>query len=316
MALDLSVVIPTYNGTERIPAVLDRLKQQNTPASISWEVLVVDNNSDDHIAELISDYQHSWLEHVPLRYMLESRQGTAYARQCGVENTSGNFIGFIDDDNWPVESWVAKAVEFGRHMPKAGAFGSRVIGAFEQEPDETVKPLLTFLAVRDIGKSPKQFYPSKLQLPAGAGLVVRRDAWMESIPSVLKNISRPGEDYEISVRLAKKGWEIWYNPEMQVEHFIPANRLERTYLLKLAHLYGACTCNLLMLQNPEWKKSYVLGKAFLGSLRRILAHQIRYPWYEHQNLEAECQLAFHMGNLKSPILYLLNRFDRLAREFP
>lgn len=50
--ISISVVIPVYNGAERVSAVLDALALQDA-ANGSFEVIVVDNASTDGIAERI-----------------------------------------------------------------------------------------------------------------------------------------------------------------------------------------------------------------------------------------------------------------------
>ena len=49
----LSVVVPTYNGANRIPDVLDRLAQQHVDDDVVWNIWVVDNNSSDDTAEVV-----------------------------------------------------------------------------------------------------------------------------------------------------------------------------------------------------------------------------------------------------------------------
>ena len=50
---NLTVAICTFNGAQRVPKVLERLKLQSTSLQIPWEILVVDNNSDDDTEEVI-----------------------------------------------------------------------------------------------------------------------------------------------------------------------------------------------------------------------------------------------------------------------
>jgi GT2 family glycosyltransferase len=217
-------------------------------------------------------------------------------------------VGFLDDDNWPRPNWVTEVVKFGQSHPRVGAYGGRIYGVFESPPEDAVKPLLRFLAVRDRGPEPKPFQPADLQFPPGAGLVVRRAAWLACVPPTLVRTARAGDDYEISVRLAKHGWLIWYNPTMEIDHFIPAARLRREYLKPLIHLYGLCTCELLMIETPWWRRPFLLFKSFIGSLHRIGWHYIKYGWHSQHTLQADCELSFHVGNLKSPWIYLLNKF--------
>jgi len=123
--MDFSVVIPTYNGAERLPKVLDCLQAQEVPPNLQWEIIIVDNNSRDETAAIVEQYQSTWNIDVPLRYVVEPLQGAAFARQTGIRQAHRELVGFLDDDNLPATNWVAEAVEFGQQNPKVGAFGGK-----------------------------------------------------------------------------------------------------------------------------------------------------------------------------------------------
>ncbi|PSN20103.1 glycosyl transferase, partial [filamentous cyanobacterium CCP5] len=55
--LDFSIAICTYNGEHRLPDVLNALLQQSQIDNLRWEVIVVDNNSQDGTAQAVS-YTH------------------------------------------------------------------------------------------------------------------------------------------------------------------------------------------------------------------------------------------------------------------
>ncbi len=301
--MDMTVVLPTYNGATRISAVLDRLRAQNIPAHVKWEVIVVDNNSQDNTAEIFQLNQKKWLKTTPLRYIFEPKQGLAFARQCGVDNALGAIVGFIDDDNWPSPDWVNKAIEFGQLYPEAGAYGGKTTAFFESPPTISISKISKFLALQDYGSKPYKFQPERQILPAGAGLVVRRKAWLDCIPKKLVRISQGGDDYEISLRLSKQGWEIYYNPSMLIQHYIPASRLDPSYLTQLTHRYGLCTCELMMISVPHWQKPLLLTRFLVGTLKRIGIHLYRHGWRQH-DVGLQCQLSFYIGNFKSPFIYL------------
>ena len=54
--VDFTVAIRTYNGEERLPAVLEKLRSQVDVEALSWEIVIVDNNSNDGTAKLIGEY--------------------------------------------------------------------------------------------------------------------------------------------------------------------------------------------------------------------------------------------------------------------
>jgi glycosyltransferase involved in cell wall biosynthesis len=180
--MDFTVAIPTYNGESRITKVLERLRSQVNTENITWEVLVVDNHSIDNTAKVVQDFQANWSATCPLKYCFEAEQGLAFARQRVVKEASGTFIGFLDDDNLPADDWVATAYSFGLEHPRAGAYSGQIHGDYEVTPPENFNRIQAFLAIREHGPEPHRFEPENLRLPPGAGLVVRKQAWCESVP--------------------------------------------------------------------------------------------------------------------------------------
>ncbi|HEY9635330.1 MAG TPA: hormogonium polysaccharide biosynthesis glycosyltransferase HpsE [Coleofasciculaceae cyanobacterium] len=311
--MDITVAIPTYNGESRLPNVLERLRSQINTEHLAWEILVVDNNSTDNTAKIVQDYQANWSAPYALNYCFEAEQGLAFARQRAVKEASGTLIAFLDDDNLPANDWVATAYSFGRQHPRAGAFSGQIHGDFEVTPPENFKRIQAFLAIREHGCEPHRFEPENLRLPPGAGLVVRQQAWYESVPNRPILIGRvggtvvAGEDYEVLLHLHKAGWEIWYNPEMHMAHQIPHWRLERDYLLPLSRGIGLATCQLRMINAKNWQKPIVFVRTLLGNLRRVVLHSITYRGQLKNDLIAACELEFFWGSLMSPF-YLLRKF--------
>ena len=309
--LDFTVAIPTYNGASKLPFVLEKLRSQINTENISWEVIVVDNNSRDNITEVVDNFQAKWLENVPLRYCFEAEQGLAFARQKAIEESKGYFVGFLDDDNLAEPDWVAAAVKFGQEHQKAGAFGGRIIGDFEVEPPENFNKIRRYLAIiPNRGSQPHLFEPEKLRLPPGAGLVVRKQAWSQWVPSRLTLTGRvgevmvAGEDFEALLYLHRGGWEIWYNSAMCIYHKIPKQRLEKEYLLPLAKGIGLATCQLRMVNAKNWQKPGIFIKTILGNLKRIITLFIQYRYQIKTNLVAEFEFQFFWGGFISPFYYL------------
>lgn len=276
----LTVVIPTYNGGDRLPFVLEHLRQQQVPdTSLQWEILIVDNNSDRATADRIDELIATWDGPTPLRRCHQPRQGLAYARQLAIELAEGDWVGFIDDDNWPSPTWVAEACRFietfGRSHPTLVAIGSRILGQYDRPLPDHFESIKAFLAIRD-QREQYCFCPDRLQLPPGAGLVVHRQRWLERVPKALSLVGRvgnlmvSGEDYAALIHLAQDGGEIWYNPAMEVRHCIPGQRLQRGYLLPLAYGIGLATCPLRWINQPPLTRVVIALRTFLGGLRRLL----------------------------------------------
>ncbi|MEQ9234896.1 hormogonium polysaccharide biosynthesis glycosyltransferase HpsE [Coleofasciculus sp. E2-BRE-01] len=308
MSIDFTVAIPTYNGASRLPKLFEKLRQQIGLDQISWEIIVVDNNSTDNTAQVVHEYQGNWLVDVPLTYILEPQQGAAFARLRAVQAAQGELIGFLDDDNLPNPDWIAQAYTFAQEHPQAGAFSGQIHGDFEVEPPENFQRIQAFLAIREHGSTPHQFEPQNLRLPPAASLVVRKKAWCETVPSCptltgkLPGVMIQGDDYEPLLYIYKAGWEIWYHPDLHTYHQIPHWRLERDYLLSISRGCGLATCQLRMVNAKPWQKPLIVLRNFLGSLRRVVLQLIKYRGQFKTNLIAACEMEFFWGSLLSSFL--------------
>ncbi|MBP0000192.1 MAG: hormogonium polysaccharide biosynthesis glycosyltransferase HpsE [Cyanobacteria bacterium SID2] len=305
--LNFTVAICTYNGEHRLPSVLDRLClcAKETPDSLTWEILVIDNASTDNTPQVVDDYQNK----LPIRQVCETQRGLAFARHRAILEAKGEFVGFLDDDNLPETDWVTRSIEFGRENPKMGAYGSRILPEYATPPPENFHRIAPFLAIVDRGLQPRFYPPEKKLLPPGAGLVVRRAAWLNCVPDRLVLIGRTthksiaGEDLEALLHLQQAKWEIWYNPAMRVRHLIPASRLEPEYLLNLMEGIGLSRYRTRMLSFPIWLRPFALVAYSFNDLRKILRHLIKYRRVLESDLVAQCEMRLYRSSLFSPLFF-------------
>ena len=312
--LDFSVAIPTYNGQSRLPELLERLRNQLNTEHFSWEIIVVDNNSTDNTAAVVKTYQASWQCPYPLKYCFEVQQGVAYARQRAIEEAKGTFIGFLDDDNYPSATWVQAAYAFGQQHPDTGAYGSQVHGTFEVEPPENFGKIACFLAITERGTKPHRYEAHMKMLPPGAGLVVRKQAWCQTVPKrqVLNYKGREAglasEDLEAVLHIQLGGWEIWYNPEMHIYHQIPAWRFQREYLIRLFRCVGLSKHHLRMLRTQPWQRPLASIGYLANDLIKIILHYCKYRSRIKSNLIAACEMELLISSLISPFYLLKIRY--------
>ncbi|MEL7354245.1 MAG: hormogonium polysaccharide biosynthesis glycosyltransferase HpsE [Cyanobacteria bacterium J06560_5] len=312
VSLDVTVAIPTYNGAQRLPALLDQLRSQQQVDHLKWEVIVCDNNSTDDTLEVVKSYQADWPSQSPLRYHFGARQGAAFARQHAVECAKGELIAFLDDDNIPADNWVAEAYKFAQQHPEAGGFGSQIHGQFESELPDELKNIKTFLAIIERGDKPERYEPAKKMLPPAAGLVVRRSAWLAHVPPKLflnntsKSAGLASEDLEALLHIQKAGWDVWYNPNMVVHHDIPDGRLTKEYLVSLFRCVGLSCFHIRMLRSKKWDKPFAVPAHIANDIRKLALHRIRYGARQQLNTVDSCHRELLLNAVKSP-LFLLNK---------
>lgn len=318
MSVDFTVAIRTYNGAERLPEVLDQLQQQVGTQEISWEVLVVDNNSRDQTAEIVSRYAQQWRQDCPFRYVFEPQQGATYARVRAVQAAnSQDLIGFLDDDNIPADNWVAEAYRFGRDRPQVGAYGGIIHAKLDQPPPPYFDQVKLFLAIYDRGPTAFQYerHAKPRRIPAGPGCVIRKQAWQDCVPQQLalqgqvdettKVMQGPSEDLEIMYYIQNSNWEVWHNPNMEIWHHIPPKRLEREYLLRVSRASGMSTYALRMARLDAWQRSLMPVLTPLYALSdgyKALTYYVQHRHQFAEDVAKACEFESKMGRLLSPFL--------------
>lgn len=93
-----SVVVCTYNRAGLVSAAIDSVLAQTWD---DFELLVVDDGSDDHTAEVLASYRDSRLH--PLH---RPNGGLSAARNTGIEQATGRFVAFLDDDDEASPGWL------------------------------------------------------------------------------------------------------------------------------------------------------------------------------------------------------------------
>ena len=103
MPYSISVVIPAYNSEKTIKNTILNVLQQTEPPE---EVIVVDDGSTDDTASVIGCFD------ARLKLIQQKNQGPSVARQIGTEAASGDYIAYLDADDW----WPANKIERWRKI--------------------------------------------------------------------------------------------------------------------------------------------------------------------------------------------------------
>lgn len=96
----ISIVIPAYNAATTLPRALDSVFEQTCPA---LEVIVVDDGSSDGTDEVVAQYTGrvaARTSRTEVRYLRQVNAGPSAARNRGVELARGDWIAFLDADDW------------------------------------------------------------------------------------------------------------------------------------------------------------------------------------------------------------------------
>ncbi len=231
----VSVVICCHNSAARLPATLAHLQSQRDADAISWEVVVVDNASSDDTAAVAR--QHWPSEHPsPLRIVRESRLGLAFARECGLDDVRYELVSFIDDDNWVSDTWVRRVAEVMMAHPEAAAIGGYCEAVPEIAPPQWFARFKNYYAI-----GPEYERSAEVPMLWGAGLNLRKSVWRALRAGGFRFLTTAQcEDQEICLAARLAGWKLWFDPELRLQHFIPAGRLTWDYFRALQRWRTSC----------------------------------------------------------------------------
>ncbi len=239
----VSIIICCYNSSSRITTTLNHLQKINSQG-IPWEVILVDNASTDDTS---AKSKMVWEANPVTGFLLveEQKKGLMNARIKGVASSSFDFISFIDDDNWIEEDWIHKVFTILNENPEIAACGGSVDAVFESTPPPWFSEFSVSYATGMQQNMSGFVQPQKGYL-WGAGLTIRKQAWAELFSSGFSSLLSgrsgkaltAGEDSEICLAFVIRGWKLWYEESLKLQHYIPAFRLKLDYLLRMYEGFG------------------------------------------------------------------------------
>jgi glycosyltransferase involved in cell wall biosynthesis len=230
-----SVVVCTRNRAASLARTLEALARAEPPRA-PWEVVVVDNGSEDDTHEVIARFR----ERLPLRAVHEARPGVSHARNAGVAAAAGAYLLWTDDDVTVCRGWMRAYERAFEAHPQAAFFGGPIRLRFEGSPPRWVQEQQVFVRSAFAGlELPTPILPLDAfsrALPFGANMAVRaaeqrahifdpalgRQPWRHGVLS--------GEETSVLKRIAAAGGTGVWLPDADVEHWIPPERQTLDYL--------------------------------------------------------------------------------------
>lgn len=239
----VSVVICTFNPrSDYLRATVKSLEQQSLSKN-QWELVIVDNSSLNGVPEEIYS---EFSSHLQIRMVREEKQGLVFARIRGINETTGDLLVFVDDDNELDNTYLEKALSISLYERGVGAFGGISIGVYEKEIPDYLKKVDRFLAVRDYGQNPVTKFRDEWGIwePFGAGMVVRRKVanrflqeferiQLGSLLGRKGTTLSSGEDSFLARCAYLEGYFCSYQPRLRLRHLISKERVKFIYLCRL-----------------------------------------------------------------------------------
>lgn len=92
--ISVSIVVPVYNAAPYLKKCLDSVVKQTLK---NVEIIIIDDGSTDGSSEICKEYA---AKDSRIIYFKKENEGLAAARQDGIERASGEYVGFVDSDDW------------------------------------------------------------------------------------------------------------------------------------------------------------------------------------------------------------------------
>jgi len=246
----LDVCICTHNPRRDIFAIVLNAIANQTLSKDAYKVWVIDNCSTPPLTEI--DLHPLKNTGINYQIVVEPQLGNLHARRRAVEETTGDLLVFVDDDNELTSHYLETALAIAVHNPNIGCFGGKLLLAPNLSCPKWIEPLLPYLAVRDFGDdiitNLSKHWGEWEPPTAGAG--VRRQVLkrylerLNEIPEALK-LGRRGrsgllscEDSLMMRGAYDLGLECSYQPSLVLIHHLNPNRFKLLYLLRLMYSYG------------------------------------------------------------------------------
>ncbi len=105
----LSIIAAVYNLEEYLPRCLDSLVNQTLQ---EIEILCVDDGSTDHAPQIIETYQEKYPKKIKVFH--KENGGEFTTRNYGLERASGEYVTFVDTDDYVEPNWAEKLYQFAK----------------------------------------------------------------------------------------------------------------------------------------------------------------------------------------------------------
>lgn len=201
----LSVIVPAHNAARYLERALAALRDSSL-ADVPWEMIVVDDASTDTTSLVAARFADVVVQ------LRGTPNGPAYARNRGVEASSGDVLVFVDADVLVHPDALQRFVNAFRN----GGHVAAVFGSYDSRPEDPgvvsrYRNLLHhYVHHRNAGNA-ETFW-------AGLG-AMRRQAFLDAGMYDEWHYARPQiEDIELGRRLRRAGHRILLDPEIQGTH--------------------------------------------------------------------------------------------------
>ena len=242
--MEVSVIIPSYNGQLKLPSTLNSLREQSFQ---DFQLIVVLDGSTDESLRLVQAYNDHFKD---LKIIEQSNCGRACARNRGSAEADGNIIIFIDDDIELRSDNIETHYKFIKDNKDRILFGMANLNPEKIQDD-------SFLMYRhrvehsvDLSSSSMQFQPVRAEnyMITTQNISISKNAF--NTLGMFDERLTDSEDFEFGIRALKAGMKIFYATHLQSFH---NDFPDIKKFIKRQHQYYLSKLNVLKLY-PDYRQ--------------------------------------------------------------
>ena len=217
--LDVSIIIVSFNTREILLRCLESIKKQTR--GISYEVIVVDNASEDKTVETVAKK----FRDIDVIANKENR-GFSAANNQGILLSRGKKIAFLNPDTLLTENSFEKILMYMKEHPEFSILGSGIVDKnnkrcpirlWEDTPQDAVLKILNLYDPSSELKKMGEMKAKEVQVISGCCFVVVREL-IEVVGLMDENYFLYNEEDDFCRRARKNGKKICFFPETAVQH--------------------------------------------------------------------------------------------------
>jgi succinoglycan biosynthesis protein ExoM len=278
----IDVCVCTYKRPQFLKRLMEELGRQETDGRFTYSIIVVDNDRLQSAQPVVSAFADS--SAIPIKYCVEARQSIPLARNKAVENAHGDYIAFIDDDEFPTKWWLLTLLAACEKYGVDGVLGPVRPYFSDGAPDW----------VRRGKFYDRPSYPTGLIIDwrkGRTGNVLLKRVVVKSSLQPFRPDFRTGEDQDFFRRMIEKGHTfVWCNEAVAYE-IVPEIRWKRKFMLKRALLRGANSLAHPTFGVVDIAKSIIAIPAYTAALPFALL------WGHHRFMTVLVKTFDHLGKL-------------------
>jgi succinoglycan biosynthesis protein ExoM len=286
----ISICICTYKRPEGLQKALLSLSGLSIPSGNGVEIIVVDNEPLGSGKKIVEDLRLA-RPALSLRYFHEPTPGVSHARNRCLENAAGDFVAFIDDDEYVDSEWL---VELMRCMDdsRADAVFGPVVPHFE------VPPTAWLLAS---GVNDRKRFPTGTELPwreARTGNVMLRRTMVEDGQRFSTDFARTGGEDSLFFATAKqRGSKLVWCDEAVAHESVPAQRMVRKWVLQRAFMGGRTYVRLEGRLGHRSPYLYFALRGLASAMVSMVMLAVLYLRGDDRHARHLCRLYGHLGKI-------------------